>query len=174
MMSGSEPALNIMPEARIHRALRRMAMQIVEDSRDHTHQAVLIGLNSRGFALASIIGRNLSDITGHSFTCLPFAATSKQPVLPGELLEALQSAAHVIMVDDVLFSGTTMMRAIRQILLECTPDSLRLAVLVDRGHRTYPIQPDFVGLVSPTKLREHVAVHFNELQQPVGVFLTER
>jgi pyrimidine operon attenuation protein / uracil phosphoribosyltransferase len=162
-----------MPEPRIRRAVRRMAMQIFEKSREDARQSVLVGLNQRGYALALLIAGELAEIAGHPFVCVPYHIHPSDGNPTPELGNAIATVSHLIVVDDVLFSGRTMMQAIREIMQMSSPDTLRLAVLIDRGHRKYPIQPDFVGLLSPTKLREHVEVHFDSDLQPLGVFLSD-
>jgi pyrimidine operon attenuation protein/uracil phosphoribosyltransferase len=76
----------------------------------------------------------------------------------------------VVIVDDVLFTGRTARAAVDGVLTYGRPASIQLAVLIDRGHREYPIQPDFVGQVIPTKHRERVLV---EVGDDVSVYLEE-
>jgi pyrimidine operon attenuation protein/uracil phosphoribosyltransferase len=76
----------------------------------------------------------------------------------------------VVLVDDVLFTGRTARAAIEAVLHHGRPRSIQLVALVDRGHREYPIQPDFVGLQLPTKHQERVAV---EVDPELAVFLEE-
>ena len=67
------------------------------------------------------------------------------------------------MIDDVLFTGRTIRAAIDEIFSFGRPKSIKLAVLVDRGHRELPIRPDFVGKNFPTQLKEHIVVNMLEV-----------
>ena len=70
---------------------------------------------------------------------------------------------HVVLVDDVLYTGRTIRAAIDEIFSFGRPKSIKLAVLVDRGHRELPIRPDFVGKNFPTQLKEHIIVNMIEI-----------
>ena len=76
----------------------------------------------------------------------------------------------VILVDDVLFTGRTVRAALDAIVNFGRPNTIQLVVLVDRGHREYPIRPDYVGAKIPTKHRERVAV---DVDGDMSVFLEE-
>ena len=69
--------------------------------------------------------------------------------------------AEIVLVDDVLFTGRTVRAALNAICDLGRPDRIRLAVLVERGHRELPIQPDIVGLVLPTSRRDRVRVRLH-------------
>ena len=77
----------------------------------------------------------------------------------------------VILIDDVLFSGRTIRAALDEINSFGRPSIVRLAVLIDRGHRELPIRADFVGKNIPTNSGEHVQVYLKETDEEEGVFI---
>lgn len=163
----------IMETDRVNRAIQRIAMQIVEDCRA-TSSVLLIGLNKRGIHFATALNKQLQLLLPQTPDLLTFDAKSDNPTFSSEDQKKLKSAQYILLVDDVLFSGSTMICALQSTLAFSNPDKLRLAVLVDRGHRKYPIHADFVGIVSPTKFREHVEVRFDADNSPISVNLLER
>ncbi|EPC98351.1 bifunctional pyrimidine regulatory protein PyrR uracil phosphoribosyltransferase, partial [Lacticaseibacillus paracasei subsp. paracasei Lpp227] len=76
---------------------------------------------------------------------------------------------HVILVDDVIFTGRTIRAALDALMDEGRPRKISLAVLVDRGHRELPIRPDFVGKNIPTSLDEQIQVQVSELDGKDGI-----
>ena len=99
---------------------------------------------------------------------------TKYKVIP--LQEDLRSSLkhdHIILVDDVLYTGRTVRAAINSIMDFGRPAAIELAVLVDRGHRELPIQADFLGLDRPTTLNEHIHVHVKEVDGKDEILLLE-
>ena len=84
------------------------------------------------------------------------------------------SGREVILVDDVLFTGRTARAAMDALFAHGRPAQIRLAVLVDRGHRELPIRPDFVGKNIPTAMREVVRVNLPEIDGKMNVELYEQ
>lgn len=161
-----------MQSGQLARALKRMSMQVIEDLKGNTDLLVL-GLNTRGYHVAQLIAKHISDSIHAEIRCV--ALEVNEEIKSTETWKQhLQHHSTVLLVDDVLFSGSTMMKAIRTVLDHGTPSRLRVAVVIDRGHRNYPVQPDFVGLISPTKFQEHVEVTFDENNVPESVVLTGR
>jgi pyrimidine operon attenuation protein / uracil phosphoribosyltransferase len=165
--------ITLLQHERIERAIKRIAMQVLEDIRIHG-PVVVVGLNQRGFSLSGIIAQRLSTRLGYSVPNIALNVKSEQTSFDSGQQEILLKAGYTLIVDDVLFSGSSMMRAIRTVMDTASPHLIRTAVLVDRGHRRYPIQPDFYGISSPTKLREHVQVQFDENGEAIAVVLLER
>lgn len=144
-----------MSRERIGRTLRRIAIQIFEQCKGSA-DIMLLGIDKRGYFLA----KQLADL-------LESTVKSKIPVLrlhineEGENLSDLNvDDKYLILVDDVIFTGKTIYTALQRLHPFGIPRKLMLAVLIDRGHRAYPIEAQFTGLVSPTKLDEHVRVEF--------------
>lgn len=152
--------MDLMPKAHMQRAITRMAYQIIEDHKGAAPIQVF-GIHVRGFSLAEKLVDALAPISSQPIELFRIEST---PMVPN-------IKAYVVVVDDVLFSGNTMLNAIKLLTQTHVPAVLRVAVLVDRGHRQVPIQPDFTGLVSPTKFNEHVEVSFNASGTPETVVL---
>jgi pyrimidine operon attenuation protein/uracil phosphoribosyltransferase len=169
MVSAGE---SIMQSGQLARALKRVSMQVIEDLKGNKDLLVL-GLNSRGYHVAKIISGHIAASLNAQIVCLPLEVIDESSSTD-EWKRQLAAHSAVLLVDDVLFSGSTMMKAVRMVLDHGNPSILRVAVVIDRGHRKYPVQPDFVGLVSPTKFLEHVEVAFNEHNIPENVVLTGR
>lgn len=149
-----------MSEKQIRRTLDRLAHEIVERNRG-AENLVVVGIERAGAhvsrALVQSINRiSLSQLTATSLDITRFRDDTPHaggvPDLPD--LED----RDVILVDDVLFTGRTARAALDAVVRSGRPSSIQLLVLIDRGHREYPIQPDYVGRVMPTKHRERVEV----------------
>lgn len=78
---------------------------------------------------------------------------------------------HLVLVDDVLFTGRTVRAALDEVMDYGRPRSIKLAVLVDRGHRELPVAPDFVGRTIPTSKSDQVTVHLGDTDAGEGVFV---
>jgi pyrimidine operon attenuation protein / uracil phosphoribosyltransferase len=100
---------------------------------------------------------------------LPRGTASPPPIPRASIHER-----PVLLVDDVLFNGRTVRAAIDALIAAGRPTIIRLAVLVDRGHRELPIRPDYVGKNVPTSLKEWVDVHLQEVDREDAVRIVER
>ncbi|HKK24736.1 MAG TPA: phosphoribosyltransferase family protein [Gracilimonas sp.] len=143
----------LMDRARIERTLKRLAIQILERS-SVSEDFVIIGLNERGLATAREIAADISEILGEDVNVHNFNVADNNPgtSLPDS------NDKQVILVDDVIFSGKTMFEALSAIASVYDPKSIRIAVLIDRGHRKYPLSADLTGMTVPTKQGEHIEV----------------
>jgi pyrimidine operon attenuation protein / uracil phosphoribosyltransferase len=161
-----------MSPARIERTITRIAFQIFEDTRG-SDQLLLLGIAGRGYQLAKMLATRLSDIYGTAIEAHP-VHVKDQPgssLPPASDLAGMVRGKKVVIMDDVLYSGRTMFEAIRLITSAESPEEIRVAALIDRGHRRYPVDLRYQGLYSPTKLREHVACRFTGEGEPDGVWL---
>ncbi len=162
----------LMSPARIERTIARIACQIFEDTRG-SNQLLILGIHQRGYLLACILAEKLSKIYQSSIRARPLKIK--------EFIDAdhhadpdLSSAVRgkkVIIFDDVMYSGRTMFDALRFITMDDRPEEIRLAALIDRGHRRYPVDIQYLGLYCPTKLQEHVQCRFAKDGTPDGVWL---
>jgi len=169
----------LLPPARVRRTLTRLAYEIVERNRGGETLEVF-GIRTRGVALAETIAGVIGEVEDlslrvHALDVAPFRDDLDSSAGSGQVLEPLDprpevEGRNVVLVDDVLFTGRTARAAIDAVLYYGRPASIQLAVLIDRGHREYPIQPDFVGQTIPTKHRERVLV---EVGAEVAVYLEE-
>ncbi len=166
---------SLMSPARVRRTLTRLAYEVIERNRGGANLLVF-GIRTRGVVLAEQISGILGGIEGRPFEVHPLDVTAFRDDRPEAEPEPLAEDApdvddrDVLLVDDVLFTGRTARAAIDAVLRYGRPRSIQLAVLIDRGHREYPIQPDFVGRVIPTKHRERVVV---ETGEELAVYLDE-
>ena len=154
----------------MRRALVRMAHEIVE--RHHgAHRLMLVGLQRRGVPLAQRIAEAIADF---EHTDVPVGAldinlyrddlTSRpQPLVRPTTLPAGLDGMRVVLVDDVLYTGRSIRAAMDALMDHGRPDSIQLAVLVDRGHRELPIRADYVGKNVPTSADEIVEVRVSEV-----------
>lgn len=161
----------VLDEADIGRAVRRIAHEIVEKARG-TDDLILLGIPTRGVALAERIAIALESIEGSDVPVGSLDITLYRDDLrlrPARALEETSIPADgidgkvVVLVDDVLYSGRTVRSALDALNDLGRPAAVRLAVLVDRGHRELPIRPDYVGKNLPTSQDEKVRVELAEI-----------
>src|SRR6187200_210649 len=172
-MSGRQ----IMTADEIRRATIRLSHEIVEKQAG-TDGLVLIGIQRRGVPLARRIAEAIHE---HEGTIVPVGALditfyrddlsliAQQPVVKGTAIPFDLNGATVILVDDVLYTGRTIRSAMDALIDFGRPQAIRLAVLVDRGHRELPIRADHVGKNVPTSREEIVKVLLEETDGDDGV-----
>lgn len=157
----------LLNEQRISRTLKRMACQIEEEAKNA--EITLAGLNNRGFILANFLLKELKLLRNKS---PEIYRLHDEPEKPSDSIPAPADDMILVVVDDVIFSGGTMFRAIRKVPHLDQYSKILTSVLVDRGHRKYPVMASIVGFHAPTKLSEHVELHtYNN--QPQEVVLTD-
>jgi pyrimidine operon attenuation protein / uracil phosphoribosyltransferase len=166
----------------IGRVLERMAAEIVERSGDEK-LLYLVGIQTRGVPmarrLAGLIAANTGhqapvgaiDITLYRDDVGPWRAAHQQPLLRSTQLPVAVDGRVVCLVDDVLFTGRTIRAALDTLMDYGRPRAIRLAVLIDRGHRELPIAADFVGRTVPTSMHEDVQVRLRETDGDDGVWI---
>jgi pyrimidine operon attenuation protein / uracil phosphoribosyltransferase len=172
----------LLDSQQLPRTLRRLAHEIVENNRG-TENLVLVGLLSRGFPLAR---RLASEIRAFEGVDVPVGSldiglyrddlgrgAAMSRIRPSDIPVAIDGKT-VVLVDDVLFTGRSIRAAMEALLDHGRPARVRLAVVVDRGHRELPIRPDFVGKNVPTSPSQDVQVRVEELDGEDGVYLVEQ
>ena len=164
-------ARTVLHEADIARALTRIAHEILESNRG-PDGLVLLGIPSRGVPLAERIAALIERVSG---TVVPVGQLdvtmyrddlSRHPTRtprPTSIPSGGIDGRTVVLVDDVLFSGRSIRAALDAIGDIGRPAAVRLAILVDRGHRELPIRPDFVGKNLPSARSERVNVSVSEV-----------
>jgi len=160
----------VMDAQAIERALTRVAHEVLEHNKG-TDGLVLIGIRSRGVHIAERMRAKIREIdnvavpTGIIDITLyrdDLSRSRQQPEVKGTTIEFAVEGKHVVLVDDVLFTGRTVRAAMDALLDFGRPRSVQLVVLVDRGHRELPIRADYVGKNLPTAVNESVQVRLNE------------
>lgn len=163
-------ARTVLHEADISRALTRIAHEILESNRG-AENLVLLGIPTRGVTLAHRLAALITEIADRPVPVGSLDVTlfrddlAKQPTRspqPTEIPAGGIDGKTVVLVDDVLFSGRSIRAALDALQSIGRPATVRLAILVDRGHRELPIRPDFVGKNIPSSRQERVNVRLSE------------
>jgi pyrimidine operon attenuation protein/uracil phosphoribosyltransferase len=178
----SDPKLKarVMEPDDLRRATTRVAHEIVERNRGAS-DVVLVGIRTRGALwarrLAAEIGsvEGVHPVTGELDITLYRDDLASRGPLPVERTNVPDvSGKVVVLVDDVFYTGRTIRAALDAITDLGRPQSIQLAVLVDRGHRELPMRADYVGKNLPTSAKEDVRVLFEEADGSDGVEIHER
>lgn len=159
----------------LQRTLARIAHEVAEQA--DLEDLALVGIQRRGVQLAERLAGMLAEFCGSrpptgaidiafyrdDIDTRASSAAYDQPVVHSTSLPFDVGGRTIVLVDDVLFTGRTIRAAIDALFDYGRPAAVRLAVLIDRGHRELPIRPDFVGRNVPTSRSEQVSVRLTEL-----------
>ncbi len=168
----------VLSKESIDRSLRRISHEILECNASSLEDLALVGILTRGAPLAQRVAQNIGhfedlhvpvgslDITLHRDDR---ELGDEEPKLRGSRIPFDVAGKTVVLVDDVLYTGRTARAAIDALLKLGRPAAIRLAVLVDRGHRELPIRADHVGKNIPTHREETVRVSLVETDGEDGV-----
>jgi len=172
----------LMSATEIDRTLQRLAHEIVEKS-GGTANLALIGIRRRGVPLAQRIAKAMRGIDGVDVPVGTLDITlyrddlskvAQQPVIHSSEIPFGVDDKDLILVDDVLYTGRTIRAAMNGLFDQGRPQRVRLAVLIDRGHRELPIEASFVGRHVQTSSREIIEVRLSEVDNQERVMLVER
>ena len=177
--AGSSSGRPVLDAADVARALTRIAHEVLERNKG-ADDLVLLGIPTRGVALADRLARRMAEVEGvtvptgsldvtmyrDDLRLRPARALARTEIPPGGV-----DGRTVVLVDDVLFSGRTVRAALTALDDVGRARAVRLAVLVDRGHRELPIRADHVGKNLPTSMRESVHVLVEEVDGRDAVLL---
>ena len=171
----------VMDADRVAKSLTRIAHEIVEHNTSASGPGTsgiagirLIGIRTRGVLIARRIAACLKDITGADVPTGMLDITlyrddlmrhdvGAQPIVRSTEIPFDLDGTHVILVDDVLYTGRTIRSALDALIDFGRPRTIQLVVLIDRGHRELPIRADYVGKNVPTSRKESVQVHLVEI-----------
>lgn len=166
----------------IGRTIRRMAGQLIERHHD-LDSMLLVGIRTRGLPLAERLREEIHRLEGVEVALGALDITlyrddlstiAPQPVIKGTHFPVALDHRVVVLTDDVLYTGRTVRAALDELTDYGRPKAVRLAVLIDRGHRELPIQADVIGKELPTARSEMVEVAFESTDGEDCVRLYER
>ena len=166
----------------INRALRRISHEILEKNHGSA-DVLLLGIPTRGAFLSKRIAEDINEIEKIAIPVGTLDITMyrddlrmrpPRTLLPTEIPSGGIDGKHVVLVDDVFYSGRTISAALDALNEIGRPKSVQLAVLIDRGHRELPIRADFVGKNIPTSKDETVKVHLAEIDGSDAVTIEGR
>ena len=160
------PLRTVLDSSDISRAIKRISHEILE-ANSGSGDLVLLGIPTRGVELAERIDTSLADIDPGYVSNLGVLDITmyrddsldvEREIRPTQIPKSGIDDKVVVLIDDVLYSGRTVRAALDALVDIGRPRQVKLAVLVDRGHRELPIRPDFVGKNLPTSAAERVNV----------------
>ncbi len=171
----------VMDADQIRRTIMRIAHEIVERNKG-VAELILVGIRNRGVPLAERIAEAIERFEGSTVPVGALDITmyrddlqtiGHNPIVGMTEITDNINDRIVVLVDDVLFTGRTVRAALDELIDFGRPQAIQLAVLVDRGHREFPIRADFVGKNVPTSNRETVEVLLNETDGEEVVVLSD-
>lgn len=143
-----------------NRKLRRMALQVTEQNYNEA-QLILIGIKSHGTVIAAKIRHFLKEVFTGEVLVLELGMDKKNPSVITLSDNIDFNDKTILLIDDVANSGRTMLYALKP-LLEQLPKKIQTLALVERTHKTFPIDVDYVGLSVSTTTDEHIVVEVND------------
>lgn len=163
-------ARTVLEGAEISRALTRISHEIIEANKG-ADELVLVGIPTRGVMLARRIAETITRIEGTQVPVAQLDVTMYRDDLaqhptrsphPTQMPDNIDGTT-VVLVDDVLYSGRTVRAALDALGDHGRPRIVRLAALIDRGHRELPIRADYIGKNLPSAKHERISVHLSEV-----------
>ena len=169
----------VMDGEAMRRSLARIAHEILERNKG-TDDLALIGIRTRGAILAQRLAKEIETIDRRparlGILDITLYRDDLSRIAPNPVVHATEitfdvTDLHLVLVDDVLFTGRTIRAALNALNDIGRPKTIQLAVLIDRGHRELPVRADYVGKNIPTHLREHIEVRLAELDEAEEVVI---
>jgi pyrimidine operon attenuation protein/uracil phosphoribosyltransferase len=150
------------------RKLKRMALEILEQN-SNENNIVLVGIRENGLIIASIIANLLKELSTKKIELIGLTIDKNNPI--DAQIDQYEEFSNkvVIVLDDVINSGKTMLYALKP-LLNFSPKKIQILVMVARSYKQFPIHPDYVGISLSTTLQEHIFVEV-ENQSILGAYL---
>ena len=173
--------LEILSKIELDRTIKRLASQILEKV-PNTNSLLLVGIPTRGVYLSKLLAIYLEELSGKTVEngCLDptfhrddLSRVGTRIAKVTELPSTVDKR-EVVLIDDVIYTGRTIKAALEALNLWGRAKTVRLVVMVDRGHREVPIQPDFCGRVVPTSKDESIDLRLSEVDGEEGIFLIKK
>ena len=171
----------ILDEEKLKRTIARLAHEIIERNQD-LKDVILVGIKTRGVPFAKRLAEAIRLFEGDDITVDELDISlyrddlteiSVFPEVKSLPLKEHVVGKTVVLCDDVIFTGRTARAAIDAVVSCGRPKSVQLAVVVDRGHKEFPIKPDYIGKNVPTSLSEVISVKFRETDGADKVVICE-
>jgi len=177
-MSNKTKRIVILTEIELKKTISRLTFEIIENVRN-LEKLLLVGIPTRGIDLAKVIEKELFSKTGVKIKrgiIDPTFYRDDQNRVGTRLIKATDipipiEEQEILLIDDVIYTGRTIRAAMDALYSWGRPQRVMLLVMVDRGHRELPIQPDFCGKKVPTSKCESISLRLNNVDNEEGVFL---
>jgi len=177
-MSNKTRRIVILSEVELRKTLSRLTSEIIEKVKN-MENLLLVGIPTRGIDLAEVLEKELFCKTGVKITkgiIDPTFYRDDQNRVETRLIKATDiptpiEKKEILLIDDVIYTGRTIRAAMDALYSWGRPNRVMLLVMVDRGHRELPIQPDFCGKKVPTSKNEIISLRLNNVDNEEGVFL---
>ncbi len=171
--------IQLFDQIAIERAIKRMAHQVIESQID-LKTLVVVGIQRRGVLIGQKLVEAIHQISGHhvtfGFLDITFyrddlSLLNHAPQVNATHIQTDINQQHILLVDDVIYTGRTVRCAIEALFDMGRPRAIQLACLIDRGHRELPFRPDYVGKNVPTAKSERIEVAIEPLDDQTAVLL---
>ena len=180
-MSNTDKRIVILTEDELGKTISRLTFEIIEKISD-LDNLLLVGIPTRGVHLAEVLRKEMFIKTGVNVKTGiidPTFYRDDQNRIGTRLVEATDIPVslenrNIVLVDDVIYTGRTIRAAIDALLSWGRPKSVMLLVMIDRGHRELPIQPDFCGRKVPTSKKETIYLCLKQVDGEEGIFLDNK
>tara|TARA_B100000242_G_scaffold53650_1_gene32228 strand:+ start:230 stop:766 length:537 start_codon:yes stop_codon:yes gene_type:complete len=177
-MSNKSKRIVILSEIELKKTLSRLTSEIIEKVQN-LDNLLLVGIPTRGIDLAEVLEQELFSKTGVKIvkgTIDPTFYRDDQNRVATRIIKAADIPSpieekEILLIDDVIYTGRTIRAAIDALYSWGRPKKVMLLVMVDRGHRELPIQPDFCGKKVPTSKNESISLRLYNVDNEEGVFL---
>ena len=177
-MSNKTKRIVILSEVEIKKTISRLTFEIIEKVKN-LDNLLLVGIPTRGIDLAEVLEKELLTKTGVKIRkgiIDPTFYRDDQNRVGTRVIQATDiptpiEKQEILLIDDVIYTGRTIRAAMDALYSWGRPKRVMLLVMVDRGHRELPIQPDFCGKQVPTSKNENISLRLNNVDNEEGVFL---
>tara|TARA_B100000214_G_scaffold38904_1_gene24410 strand:- start:377 stop:913 length:537 start_codon:yes stop_codon:yes gene_type:complete len=177
-MSNKTKRIVILTEVQLRKTLSRLTSEIIEKVKD-LENLLLVGIPTRGIDLAEVLEQELFNKTSlriRKGIIDPTFYRDDQKRVGTRLIKVTDiptpiERQEIILIDDVIYTGRTIRAAMDALYAWGRPQRVMLLVMIDRGHRELPIQPDFCGKKVPTSKNESISLRLNNIDNEEGVFL---